>query len=345
MALDDWLKKNKKIHYICKALKHINDKQYVDFYLDMESDPRTLLFKKYGEENKDKAIYLITENGNKWGFFAEFRALLCKLYYAERMGFVPYIYWGSNFLYYEPQKSETIPNAYEYYFGQPTKLRYEEIQDSYMVCQAKSAEAVMIEREHKELDYYGINLALEDILARTYHKYIRLNEETQRKLEGDYKKVLSSDDMLGVHFRGTDYQIGYNNHPVYVQIEETISVVKDVLQDHKYQKIFLATDDKNALKEFLKEFGRENIQYYDDVCRGDGTVSVALSERTREFHHYLLGYEVLRDMLTLSKCQGLVSGVSQVTNCARIAKKARGEQYLSLDIIYHGVNHNERNFV
>ena len=30
---------------------------------------------------------------------------------------------------------------------------------------------------------------------------------------------------------------------------------------------------------------------------------------------------------------------------ARIAKKARGEQYLSLDIIYHGVNHNERNFV
>lgn len=344
MKLDEIIKKNKKVHYLCKALKHINEREYVDFYLDMESDPRTLLFKKYGEKNRDKAIYYIPENGNKWGFFAEFRALLCKLYYAERMGFVPYVFWGSNFLYYDQQKKNEIANAYEYYFEQPAGLTEQDVMSSYMVCKAKSAEAVMIEREFKKQDYYGIAPEMEEVLAEICKKYIRMNAETQNKLKEHLQSLEIGADVLGIHFRGTDYQVGYNNHPVYVQAEEVVEKAIGILQQGIYKKVFLATDDINALQIFCDRLGRDKLSFYEDTFRGNGCVSAALSKDKRQYHQYLLGYEVLRDMYTLVQCGGLLSGVSQVTNCARIMKRAEGKTYHSLDVIYHGVNHNGRDF-
>lgn len=344
MKFIELIKQNKKIHYLCKALKHINEKEYVDFYLNMESDPRTLLFKKYGEKNRDKAIYYIPENGDKWGFFAEFRALLCKLCYAERMGFTPYVFWGSDFLYYDQQKKDEVLNAYEYYFEQPTGLTEKDVMDSYMVCRAKSAEAVMIEREFKKQDYYGIASEMEIVLADIYKKYIKINTETRSKLEEQIQCLGIGEDVLGIHFRGTDYQVGYNNHPVYVQVEEVIEKAKSILLQEKYKKVFLATDDIEALQIFCDSFGHDKLLFYEDTFRTKGYVSTALSKDKRQYHQYLLGYEVLRDMYTLAQCGGLLSGVSQVTNCARIVNRAEGKVYHSLDVIYHGVNHNSRDF-
>ena len=55
-------------------------------------------------------------------------------------------------------------------------------------------------------------------------------------------------------------------------------------------------------------------------------------------HHYRLGYEVLRDMYALAACDGLVAGLSQVVNCARIVKESSGEEYDTLCIINNGIN-------
>lgn len=342
MNLAELLKKNKKIHYLLKALKHIGDKQYVDFYLDMESNPRLLIFDKKGERNKDKAFYVIKENGKGWGYFAEFRALLCKLLYAERFGFCPYIYWGKDFLYFDESMQQD--NAFEYFFKQPKGFDLEEINRSYMVAESKSADAVLIEREYKEEENYGITEQFLEIMAGIYKKYIFFNEQTKEKLKKDFQNVQGNGKVLGVHFRGTDYRKEYDIHPTFIRIEEEIEAVRKVFEKGGYDKIFVATDEQKAIEIFEEEFGKEKICYYQDVQRGDAQTSVAFSESNRQHHKYLLGYEVIRDMWTLSRCNGLVAGVSQVSIFARIIKKSRDEKYDSLEIINKGINHNNNKF-
>lgn len=345
MKIVDKIKQNKKLHYIGKALKHINDTQYVDFYLDMESNPRLLFFKKNGMLNQDKAIYVITENGNGWGYFAEFRAMLCKLLYADRMGFCPYINWGENFLYSDKKKGIEIKNAFEYFFRQPSALSLEEIENSYMVAYSKSAEAVMIEREFKRTDSYAGTGDFLKTMGNIYRKYISLNIETEHKLMQEYSELLGNKKVLGVHFRGTDYRREFDIHPVFVQIQDEIEAAYRIFEKFGYDKIFLATDEIGAIEEFKKKFGKDNVCCYEDTFRGDTNTSVAFSESQRSFHKYRLGYEVLRDMWTLSKCNGLVSGVSQVSTCARIVKESRNENYDQIEIIDHGVNHNDNKFI
>ena len=49
-------------------------------------------------------------------------------------------------------------------------------------------------------------------------------------------------------------------------------------------------------------------------------------------------------MWTLAQCDGLVSGLSQVSSCARIVKESQGKQYIDLKIIDRGINHNNNKF-
>lgn len=342
MKIIDNIKKNKKIHYIGKALKHIGDSEYVNFYLEMESNPRLLLFQQNGILNQDKAIYVITENGNGWGYFAEFRAMLCKLLYADRMGFYPYIDWRENFLYFDKEKKEE--NAFEYFFSQTNGLTLKEVEKSYMVAYSKSAEAVMVERELKKTDSYAGSDEFLKTMGKIYRKYISLNLETENKLMQEYHELLENEKVLGVHFRGTDYRKEYDIHPTFVQLQDEIEVAYEIFEKYGYKKIFLATDEIAAIEEFGKKFGEKTVCYYKDTFRGNTNISVAFSESNRNLHKYKLGYEVLRDTWTLSRCKGLVSGVSQVSTCARIMKESRRESYEQIRIIDKGINHNNNKF-
>ena len=51
---------------------------------------------------------------------------------------------------------------------------------------------------------------------------------------------------------------------------------------------------------------------------GNETVMRSINKRAN--HHYKLGYEVLRDMYTLSECQGIVAGLSNLSIFFRICK-------------------------
>ncbi len=99
----------------------------------------------------------------------------------------------------------------------------------------------------------------------------------------------------------------------------------------------MATDDAAAIKALQEEFG-DKVCCYQDVFRSSGDVSVAFTGSDRKNHKYHLGLEVLRDMYTLACCDGLVAGVSNVSMCARIARKNMGKDYVYLKILDHGVN-------
>ena len=116
MKVFESLKKNKKIHFIMKALKHINDDKYLEFFLERETNPLLLEFESKGKEYGDNRFYLINEVGKGYGFFAEFHAVLAKIAFAENFGFTPVISWGENFLYYDKSKENSTKNAFEYFF-------------------------------------------------------------------------------------------------------------------------------------------------------------------------------------------------------------------------------------
>lgn len=326
----------KSIHYALKGIKHLGDEKYMDFFLERENDPFLLEFAHNQSRLSDRKALLIPETGKGWGFFAEFRAMLAKMYFAECFGLEPYVEWGGEFLYSESEEINGSKNAFEYYFEQPMNVTKSELNARFFVSIAKPEQGAVVEREFRK-DAYGLNIEYLDILTDMYRKYIHLNPTTAAAISKDLNKLFKGTKILGVHFRGTDYKVGYQYHPVAVQIEQTIAAANEEFDKGGYQMIFLATDEVGAIERFNSEFS-DNLIYFEDVYRGTGNESVAFSKAGREHHHYRLGYEVLRDMFALSYCDGLVAGLSQVVNCARIAKKSRGEEYRTLNIIDNGIN-------
>ena len=335
------LRRNKTIYYLCKSLKHINDKKYIEEFLGQEGDPLLWKFHTYGNKNFTKIIYIVTENGNGWGFFAEFRAMLTKLKFANRYGMIPYMRWGKGFLYYEPEPVNGTLNAYEYFFDQPSIKSIGEVNESRMVMESKPSQAHMIEVEYKN-ELYDMSREYLDDMADMYAKYVHLNKDMDIKIENEIKNLFGEKKTLGVHFRGTDFHMGYKNHPIAVSIEQEIKYAKQALENG-FEQIFLATDEMEAINKFKVELG-DKVVFFDDVYRGNSEVSVAFSQDSRNLHRYRLGYEVLRDMYTLSRCSGLIAGLSQVVNCARIVKKSKNENYEYLNIINNGISSKAKSF-
>lgn len=300
-----------------------------------------------GNANRDKCIYHICFGEPEFGFFALFRTTLKYLAYADRFGFCPIVEWSRPIPYAEKEAVLGTNNPFEYYFDQPTEISLEEVGVSYNVFESEEVHVVdsFLNREIPDGENgYIMSEQFIDYLAAIAHKYIRLNAWTSGYIKEQVEKITKGKKTLGVHVRGSDFKLGYNNHPIIVLVEDYIDSAKELLQKGDYEQIFLATDDMTALDKF-KKFFSEKLVYYTDVTRTDGEVSVAFSQSERKNHHYLLGLEVLRDMYSLASCDGLVAGISQVSNCARIMRKSWGNEYKDMKILDKGINHTSNNFV
>ncbi len=98
------IKENRNMLAIYTILSRIKnqDKEMIDLVLTIEDRADYIKIEKHGEGNPGRIIYVIHEMGRGYGFFAELKITLLGLYYAERMGFIPYVEWGKDFAYYEP---------------------------------------------------------------------------------------------------------------------------------------------------------------------------------------------------------------------------------------------------
>lgn len=332
-----FLEQHKTIHFIGKCIKNINNKDFIDKILYDSKNPEIIQFNTNGMLNQDKNIMIISNVFPLNGFFAEMRCTLKLLAFAERYHFVPYIRYNSNFLYAEKNEINGTDNPFEYYFKQCTDLSYKSVMNSYNVFKSRIVHSEMLDIKYGiEPGSYNINENYLNELASVMKKYIELNAITHKFIYSSIDGLFGdSSKIIGIHHRGTDYKKSYRNHPQYIPIECIIKEI-DKIYD-KYDKIFVATDDQTTISELESRF-HEKICYYRDVYRSDGNVSVAFSENSRKNHKYKLGLEVLRDMYTLAYCNGLISGMSQVSLCSQILKKSRGEKYEYLRILDYGIN-------
>lgn len=338
--LENRLKKNPYIMFSLRSLRRLVNKdiRYINFALEDYSNPKRISIQSFGEENIGKIIYCIQEQGMGYGFFAEFRALLCNLIFAEEMGVVPNIYWGKGHLYYDQDISFT-DNVFEYYFE---PIKQEKIYQSKNVFFSSDLQSAYVEKEYG-VDGYTTSDNFETKLVQMMKQYIHIRPELLKEFQIEAELVLGNGNILGIHHRGTDYKKGYNGHPKMMQIEQGIAQAEKILKEYEIDNIFLATDDEEMLESYKNAFG-SRVRYFSDALRSASDVSVAFSQDNRKYHHYILGREVLRDVYVLSKCTCLLSGKSQVSYFANIFNQCSNDRYLKCELIDNGINENGKYF-
>lgn len=342
MGIMELLRKSESLVFWNRCRLYSGKEDFRRMVIEGYHNPNFLEIENHGTEYSGNIIYQIGEFGNSVGFFAELLYTLIRLYFAEERGFIPFVSWGKDFLYYEDEKNIKEKNAFLYYFEPVSKVKSTE--KAAYVIDANWYHIVEVQ-EHLNTHGYTVSEEYINEMSSMLKKYIHYNDKTMKYLENGYKELIGNKKALAVHFRGTDYRRQYNNHPVFATVEQEIERVHEVLERNNYDVIFLATDEQSAIKIFQNEFG-DKVKFFKDTWRANGEdESVAFSHSARAQHHYLLGLEVLRDQYMLTKCNGLVCGISNLTLTAQMMRRAwYDNDYEDLVILSQGLYHNDHHF-
>lgn len=291
----------------------------------------------------DKEIYYVKIDNEIAGFFAILRETLDYCCYADEHGFLPYIVYSKKTLYAERNFFLGTNNPFEYYFEQPLLYVSGFIFKGLNVVKNRMEHLGEIELKYnlKAFSYIMEESYIEK-MADIYNKYMQLNAMTKKYIRKNIDSILRGKYTLGVHIRGTDFNKGFDNHPIPVTVDEYIEAISQAIIKRKYEQVFVATDDTRCLQE-LKQKINVPLVYYKSTMRTGGNKSVAYERIERKNHNYLLGLEVLKDAYTLAACDGFIGCLSQVDIFVQIIKKSRVQEFASFKIIDKGIymNHKE----
>lgn len=335
------IKKKDKLYTILLCIKHRNDPDFsklIKGYYTKQNEYISILISHNGTKRTDKLVYHIKYPDKRSGitkkaFCATLRVTLDRLLFAEYYGMIPVVEWGEMLTFYDHGMDQITKNVFEYYFEPVSGINCREIDNISDVVIADDVQGSFF-IEHP----YGYEIQQYEIerLGEIYKKYIRLNKSTQEYIDKNINCIMHNGKILGVHARGTDFNVGFRDHPIVSSPEEFLRKTKEVFINGKYDKIFLATDDVNILRLFKKELG-ESLLFYKDVFRSDDYRGAHKIQSNQPLHYYRLGLEVLRDIYTLANCDTLVCGLSQVSFAARYVNIAINRKYKDIVVLDNGI--------
>lgn len=343
-----FIKKHDRLYVICKSVRRMNDpvfREIIRGYYDVDhQEACTLLLEHSGELMPDKIVYDISrgeEKHTRVGFGASMHRLLYGLKFAEMINAVPRVLWGPNMPYYDHGMDDITKNAFEYYFEPLSEAANYPLKEFKNILKSNGKEILIYQNMVDES--YNVNDNNIKILAEMYKKYIHLNEKTSQYINYEINKLFNRNEhevpsrILGVHVRGTDFNLNLANHPHVITPKEYLAKTKALFSRGKYDKIFIATEDSSVIEMFSSEFG-DNILYYKDVFRTSGNSSPHTTPNGRQLNNYKLGLEVLRDVYTLSNCNGFISGLSHVSFAARYVNLALDRKFDEIVVLNEGLN-------
>lgn len=328
----------KQVEFLKYCLNRRTDQRFRKIVYEIGDDYSIVSLRKNGNVRDLKPIYFIDLDTTGSGFFSDLIRTLSLIYYADYYNLVPVVRYSAGFSYAEDHEVNGTTNPFEYYFEQPGEYDITTLNNAGCVISSRKENAALAGKLNKS--GYGYDYSEEYLMemGRIVDKYIKLNKESKAFVEKEVEKFRNH-SVLGVHVRGTDFKRNYKNHPIYIPCTEYLEKAKELFNDGQYDMVYLATDDTEALELFEETFGNK-LLYCEDVVRSNENETVMKSDENRDNHHYLLGLEVLRDAYCLSRCQGLVAGVSQVSTAARIFNRSMAPQdrYLDEIILFKGIN-------
>lgn len=248
----------------------------------------------------DSKYYVIWRSGG--GFFSILSTVLSHLEIADLHGKKPIV----DFKNYPSTYKELHPidgseNVWEYYF--------EPIGNIKNISEYVAPEFHITDGSHPRSSSMSISSHSE--FANIWNQYIHLKQNVKDLIKNNESELEISKSTLGVHFRGMEMRtaVGHPYPPSFKQVFFEI----DALLDHNvYNKIFLVTEGQRYLDKFRLRYGKKLIftDSYRTIFRNSHSIY------PRENHKYLLGLEILRDAILLSKCGGIISGSSNVSEAA-----------------------------
>lgn len=323
------------LDYAVSCIKNYNDEDMCNYMRNKSTNVFTIHGTKVANDREGIA-YIINTGNSFSGFGAQFRRTLEALAFADYYGLVPYIQFTKDFLYSEDKPVNGKDNPFEYYFEQPTFKNVDEAYSGLFVDYQECHRRI-IEKKGFYDNMYSVTEEYIEYMAQIIREYVKLNGNTDDYITQSFVSIGLDKEYIAVHVRGTDFAVGYKNHPKMVTLEDYFNTLDSIIEEDSAVDIFLATDEAKTIVEFQKRYGNK-VRYYTDVFRSSDNSPVHFSNDSRVNHHYWLGMEILRDIITLSKGKYLIACNSQVSYCSRMFKKSTFDNYKEIFVLDKGIN-------
>ena len=334
MHIKNFLHKHDRLYYLYKFVRNFSDPEFFKrTNLTRFQQINDFNFHKLGDMNDKKPIYLIKLHAPS-GLMSFLYNTARYLVVADYFRFVPVIEWKSA-AYQRDDHNSFGDNIFEYWFEQPGGIS---VSDA-----SQSRQVALSTFNHGMLNYcngcgYMPYSEIDTLHIESVCKHLRLNSFIQSHITKATSSVLGNKKTLGVHHRSFN-NMKHKWHPVGINATEYIPEIKKAIDEHGFERIFLAADNDNTVKLFKSHFGNM-VVYYDGVARVvEGKSSDLLHQlldarESRIDHGYNMGLEVITDVYTLAACQGLIAGQSAVSKAALYVN---GNKFDYMNILYKGI--------
>lgn len=276
--------------------------------------------------------YVIQQKGFGRGLLSLASSVVCHVHVAKRYSLLPYVdltkhYTEYKDLDYESSADCSTTNPWEYYFKPVSSITYQD------ACQAPYClgSPLAFPSGYPRKMLISQVQQLRDIAESVLMPVDEIECDVQETM-----RLLASDGLiLGVHFRGQE-QKTMPYHPLSPTSQQIFSAIDQALDLIGFARIFLATEDLDYLDTLVSRYGKRVFSLPHFRTRSPVN---AYRIDPRPKHRYLLGREILTDTLILSRCHGMVSSTSNVTEIARAINNGR---YMLDLVIDNGLNVHQR---
>jgi hypothetical protein len=247
-----------------------------------------------------KNSLIIRTHGN--GFFSAILQVLDNIEYCERHNIKPIIELGEAFRY------KNLKSSWEDFFnsindgkieGEPIEIHQLPnsvlyLLNDYIMINPLSGNYKSVLWENVEnLD---VSYKYRQQINSTINKYLKPNDYVQNIID-DFVKENFNSPILGVHFRGTDFQ--------YSDIDSFVSKIKLLLEQQNFKKIYIASDNQEAITLLNDTF--PNSCFLKHPYRTESMNSTLPAFYIFSGEDMIKqGQSVLIESMLLSKCDALV---------------------------------------
>lgn len=257
----------------------------------------------FGEKNPDKIFYLISKPmRDKNGIISLLNMYLDLLKHIEGKSYIPVIDLQTYKNQYLEDNEVGTVNAWGKFFEPISPYSVDEVLQSKNVILGYD-EAGYLSDYEKTYDLLA--------LSKMYKKYIRFKPAVMEVIENEMVRTIkNNDNVIGVLYRGTDMTtLKLAKHMVQPTCEELYEKVKQCKEKWGCKKVFLSTEDINALN-YFKEREGDDLLYTNQARYGDiGKNWISDINNNRKNDTFLRGAEYIATIYILSQCDYIVSGV------------------------------------
>ena len=290
--------------------------------------------KRLAEPKSADKKFLVIQTFNS-GLFSIVTISFTYVMYAVARGMIPIIDMQSYPNSYLDEYNIGRENAWEYYFKQPCGYGLGDVDKEACIFDGFGPFPDLLSAGIFDKENYLKNF---DVWAALFQSFFALRDEVERHVEEEYKKIIKPGmRVIGVHCRGTDYTSKKPyGHAVQPAVADVVEKVGSVMQAWGCDYIYVMSDEGSSVKMFEEAFPGKVLtlpcMYFDEVAVDYSRVNVADAGFNRDNDRYLKGLEYVTQVMVLSRCTSLVTGVNNGSMAAMYINGGRYENSFVFDL-------------